>query len=152
MENEAISKRNHPALTVLADVLDDRREVALEVVEPFGDLFHALLERVQSGPDGVRAVRDRFVDFGWISALQQEKQVLGVPAERGGQLLQRAGAAFALHDVVLDLADDRLRDVRALRELPLSPAELVHALVDGLGDRRPVFRHLFLRAPPSRRG
>jgi len=76
-------------------------------------------------------------------------KVLGVPAERRGQRLQGPATPASLDDVVLKFPDGRLRDARTLREFALTPSEFIHSLVDGLGDCRPILRHLLLRAPPG---
>ncbi len=73
-----------------------------------------------------------------------------MPSQRRRERFQGPCAAAALHDVVLEFANGRPRNMRPLRKLALPPTEFIHPLVDGLGDSRPVL-HLFLRAPPRRR-
>lgn len=95
-----------------------------------GDVGQALLDVVQAGPEAVRGIGHRLV-CGWRgSVVQQRFQVRRVQAERGRQGLQGSRAAAAFHGVVLDLADDRLRDVRALRQFALTqPSSLTRWLI-----------------------
>jgi hypothetical protein len=75
--------------------------------------------------------------------------MLGILPPCDRQRCQRACAASPFDGVMVKFAHDRLADVRALRELALPLSQFVHALFDGVGDRYPILRHLFLRAPPT---
>jgi hypothetical protein len=130
--------RKHKALPLPADMLDHRGDVGFQVVEAVGDLVHAPFESVEPGPQRVAMVGHRLVRRWWFAAVQYGVEVLRVPAERDGQGLQRPGAQATLNNVVLDFADDGLRDVRALGQFALKPSKLVHTLVDDLGDCRPA--------------
>ena len=44
-----------------------------------------------------------------------------------------------LDSVPLNFSDNRRGDVRTLRQLALTPSKLSYALIDGFGDRRPIF-------------
>src|SRR6266511_2753691 len=152
MENIEPSIQRHQGSALRAYVLDYHCQVVFHPVQTFGDFGQVLFEAVQTGPESVSAVPDGLARVWRGAALQDCVQVLRVPTQGRGQGLQRPRAAAPLDGVVLKLADDGLGDMGALRKLALPPTELMHALVDGLRDCRPVFRHPFLRAPPSRRG
>lgn len=124
-----------------------------EIGEVLGDLRQPLFDDSEPRRYRVFHVFARLAE-GWRDAtMQDSEQMLRVQTERDRKRFERPVASLALHGVVLDFADDRLGDLRALSQFALLPSELVYALVDGLRDRRPVFRHLFLflRGPPQRR-
>lgn len=150
MENNRLHQGKRPELASIANVLDDGREIGFQAVEAFGDVVEALFEAVQARPQGVGRVGKGLVELRRPSVVEHGVEVLRVPAQGRGQGFQGPRAAAAFDGAVLDLADDRLRDVRALGEFSLTPPQLIHALVDGLGDCRPILRHVFLRAPPQR--
>ncbi|WP_416309392.1 hypothetical protein [Saccharopolyspora sp. NFXS83] len=130
MENTTAT--NSP-LPVRTDILGHRSQVGLQVVQALGDLGQAVFDGVQPGRQRVTAA-GVFGLLRWRAPVQHGVQVLRMPPEGGGQGLQRSRAPPALHRVVLDLPDDRLRDARSVREFPLAPSERVDALVYGLGD------------------
>lgn len=139
MENVRFDIAGHQALPGSADMFDHGREVGFQVVQAFSDLVEAVFEGVQTGHERGLAVRD----VRRSTAAQHGVEVLRVPAKGGRQGLKGAATSATLDGVVLKLAHDRLRDLRAFRKLALSPPEFIHALVDGLGNRRPIFRHVF---------
>jgi hypothetical protein len=139
--------------TAGVSMTDHPRQVGVHLVEQIGDLAQPLVNGIQAGGDGSAVLADhRLTQLGWGAAAQDGGEVLGVPAQGDRERFEGPGAASPLDGVVLEFAHDRLRDVRALRELALAPSEFVHAFCDGVGDRHPILRHVFLRAPPSRRG
>jgi hypothetical protein len=77
-------------------------------------------------------------------------KALWLPAESHRQRFQRSPAAAALHGVPLYFSHNGHRDMRALRKLTLTPAELTHALADSPCDRSPILRHAFRHASASR--
>ena len=114
-------------LPARSDMLDYRRQAVTQIVQAFDDLAHPQFEGVQAGPEQRFPLAVGSLLFGcWWGpvAVQDVVKVLRVPAERHRERLQRPLAAAPLHGVVLKFPDDRLRDVRALREFSLTPAEL----------------------------
>jgi hypothetical protein len=83
-----------------------------------------------------------------VVAVQDGGQVLVVPAEGDGQGFEGSRVAAPLDPVLLDLADDRQRHPGPLGQVLLPQIQFRCAGGDGLGDRRPVFSHARLRAPP----
>lgn len=150
-------KRSHSApsadelFPILSDVVDHCRQIGLYFSEPISDLAQPLFERVHAGPHGVSVVADRFAEFGRPPTGHNGRQVLGMPAKGQGQRFKRPSATTPFNDVVLEFADDGLRYMRPFGQLALLPSEFAHAIVDGLRDCRPIFGHIFLRAPPANR-
>src|SRR6478609_4180985 len=139
-------------LTVGARMTDHRRQVGVHLVEQVRDLAKTPVNRVQTGRHSPAIITYRLTHFGWSAATQHSDKVLGMPAKRDRQRFERSRATAPLDGVMLKFAHDRLGDVRALRELALTPPEFIHALFDGVRNSYPILRHVFLRAPPSRRG
>jgi hypothetical protein len=151
METDHTKRSKATPLVIGADILDNRCETGSDGIKPFGDLLQTFVKRVQSGAHRGLVVADGLVSLGRSAAVQHRLEVLGVPVERCGQRLQSPRTTAPLDRVMLEFTDDGLRDVRTLGKLSLSPTQHIHALVDGPGDCRPIFRHVFLRAPPRRR-
>src|SRR2546421_10145412 len=134
------------------DMADHGGQVGVHRVEQIGDLAQAVVDCGQPGGHPFVVVADWVTRLGWCSTAEHGGEVLGMPAQRNRQRFQRPRAPSPLDGVMLKFTHDRLGYVRALRELALSPSQFVHALFDGIGDRHPILRHVFLRAPPSPRG
>jgi hypothetical protein len=82
METTRFSNQIRTVLPAGFDAVDDRRQIVFQVVETFGYLVEALLERVEARPEGVVAVDGGLVDVWRAAAVQYGVEVLGVPAER----------------------------------------------------------------------
>jgi len=122
--------------------------------KPGDQLRQPVLHRAQSVVDGRQA---RHNGVGWkrglvvcgqAAASQNGTQVSWAPTQSRRQRFERAGATAALSGVVLQLSHDRLGHLRPLGQLTLTPAEFTQPAIDRLRDRRPILRHVFLRAPP----
>ena len=150
MENVQPNTGQRPGLAVFADMVYHCCEVRLDSGQSISDLAQMLFERIHAGPQTFLVPDGGFGVLRWSPSVQHCVDVLGMSAQRGRKRFQGPCAAASLHDVMLDFADGRPRNVRTFRKLALPPAEFIHPLVDGLGDGRPVL-HLFLRAPPRRR-
>jgi hypothetical protein len=123
----------------------------MQLVESFADLLQMALDARQAGRK-IIVVEPEGLTYGRRPASMQDgQQMLRVPLQRQGQRLERARAAPTLHSVSLDLADDRLGYPRPFDEVDLSQTKLSGAPIDRACDRSPIFRHVFLRAPPRRR-
>src|SRR5699024_3545108 len=106
----------------------------------------------QTGLDSFTIAGRGFVQLRRDPVVQNGVEVLRVPAESDRQRLQCAPTPAALDGAMLNLANDRLRNVRPFRKFALTPAELVDAPAYRLRDCRPVLRPLRLRALPQRGG
>jgi hypothetical protein len=98
---------------------------------------------------GVRGRGSRLAAIGRGVTAQDGVEMLGVPAQRYRECFESASAAAALGGVAVQLAHDGHRYLSAFGKLALPPVELGKPCVNRSCDRRPVLRHLFLRAPPS---
>lgn len=129
-----------------------RRESSAEFVELTSDPAQVELDRFQTRGHIVTGGGHGFADLRWSVAFQEGGKVLWMPSQRQRQSFKRPCAATTLHGVVLQLAHYGLRNLRSLRQFPLAQAQLFHALTDRSRDSSPIFRHVFLRAPPQARG
>jgi hypothetical protein len=125
-----------------------RVHVGVQVIKNPRYLDEALFDRIQPGQQYFAAGGSRAFWHG--AAIEYRVKVLRVPAERDRQRFQRAWTSAALNCVPLDFADNGRRYVRTLGKLSLLPSQLSYALIDGLGDRRPILWHSILR--PSQSG
>jgi hypothetical protein len=126
-------------------------EPGLHVNQPVLDGSQVRLDRGEAAGDGIGGHRDGCARVGRALPGEHGVQVAGVPAQRDGQGFEGACATAALRGVAVQLADDRLRDVRAFGEIALTHAEFGQPPVHRLGNGRPVVRHRFPalpRAPP----
>ncbi len=114
------------------------------------DFVKPLVDGIEAGPQGSTVRRDVAADLGCV-AFEYPVKVFRVPSESHGQGFECAAATAALHGMPLDFAHNGYRDMRTLRELPLTPAKLADTVADNSRDRSPIlwiaFRHAFLRAP-----
>ena len=113
-------------------------DARLDVDDAVLDRPQALLDRGQVPGDHVGGEWRGGVHVGWLLAGQHGVQVAGVPAERDGERFEGAGAAAALRGVVLQLADDGLRYVRARREIALSHSEFGQTRTHRARHGRPI--------------
>lgn len=160
-------KESHPnplpatRITVCGQALKDRRDIGIYLVEPIAKPLHfaepsrnftqLVLNDRKAARDVVIPPRRWFPYLRGTTARKYRRKVARVQVKRKGQRLKRAITAASLRPVVLDFANGRLGNLRARNELALTETELSHALIDRSCDCRPVFRHVFLRAPPRRR-
>jgi hypothetical protein len=143
MESIRVGQRIRCRLTVIAYMLNHRREIGPQVGKNLGYL-------VQASFDGIKARERCFATagdlFAWCRrpmALEHSVKVLRLPAKGHGQRFQGSRATAALNGVPLNFAHDGWRHMRALREFALTPPKLIHPLIDGFGDCRPILRHSF---------
>jgi hypothetical protein len=160
MESEHDTTSATGRFTLRADRLNDPSQVAadlielsiagIELIQAIDYLPQLLLDNRQStwhiaGPD------NRLIATRRPTSFSDRSEMAWMPVERNGERFKRATAAAALHGVVLDLADNCLRNAGALYQVPLTQVQFRQAFVDRPSDRRPVLRHVFLRAPPPHR-
>src|SRR5437899_12861591 len=100
------------AMRCLPGVSAISRQVGVDRLETINDREQVILDRVQSRDDCVGAFVARFPWLQGLAAVQEGRQVAGVPLQGDGERFERARASAALDRVALQLADDRLRDVR----------------------------------------
>ena len=143
MENIRPGKRTLADLPIFADMLNHHAEIGFHVDEKLGDLVEAPFERIQARRQRLTAACDWLACSRLPDPVEHLVKVLWLPAERYGQRFQRARATAALDGVTLDLSDGRQRHMRTFREFALTPSKLSYALIDGLGDCRPILRHPF---------
>lgn len=134
----ALNKANH------------RRKVSLELRNELGNFVKPQFKSVETGPYG-SAVYGCLTGGSClpVTAFEYGVKPSWLPAEGNRQRFKGSRATAALHAMSLDFAHDGRRHLRTLRELPLAPAKLTNALVDGPGNGSPVFRHAFRHARPS---
>src|SRR4051812_24729108 len=92
-------------------------QLGLHVDEPGLDRPKLPLDCGQTSGDDVGGQCDGVGDVRWRVAGEHCVQVAWVPAEGDRKSLESACAAAALGGVAVQLADDRLRDVRAGRQV-----------------------------------
>jgi hypothetical protein len=73
-----------------------------------------------------------------FESLEHLLQAFWLPPESNRQGFECPAAAATLHGMPLDFAHDGYRDMRTLRKLALTPAELADAVADSPCDRSPV--------------
>ena len=137
-----------PGLPTVANMLNHRGEIGSQVDKKLSNLVQSPLDRVQARPRRLGTCCDWLASGRRTAPREHVVKVLRRPAERHGQRFQSSRATVALNGVTLNFPDDRRRHVRAFRKFALAPSKLIHTLVNGFGDGRPIFRHSFLRAPP----
>jgi hypothetical protein len=143
MENTQDGQRIRCELTVIADMLNHHREIDLQVGENMGYLVQAPFDRIETRGRCFATAGDLFARPRRPIALEHGVKVLWFPAEGHGQRFQGSRATAALNGVPLNFAHYGWRHMRAFRKFALTPPKLIHALVDGFGDCRPILRHSF---------
>ena len=143
MEDIRLSTRVRIGLAVAADMLDHRGKIGLQADENLGYLVQAPFDSIQARHRRF-AVACNWLAGGWRPpSVEDRVKVLGLPAECHGQRFQSSRATVALNGVTLNFAHDGGRYMRALRKFTLTPSKLDHALIDGLSNCCPIFRHPF---------
>lgn len=137
----------HEYLPGRSDMLNHRGDIGFEFTEKLCYLVQASVQFIKTGPQSGSFRRQYYSACRRRTAIEYRLQSLRIPSQSGRQRFQGARATPALDGMTLDFPDDGKRDVRAARQLALTPAKLTHAVVNGTRDRTPVFRHAFLRAP-----
>jgi hypothetical protein len=145
MENIRPDKRMPRGLPIAADMLNHRGEIALQPGEKLGNLVQSPFNCFQAHP------RCPISSCGLLASSRQATskdavEILRRPAKCHRQRFQSSRATATLDGMALNFPDDRWRHMRALREFALAPSKLIYALIDGVGNRRPILRHSFLRA------
>ncbi|WP_410662948.1 hypothetical protein [Amycolatopsis sp. lyj-84] len=148
-------------ITFRGQAIKDRSDVGIDLVEPIAKPIHfakpggnfpqLVLNDRKSARNIVVPPRRWFPYLRGTSTRKHSHKVGRVQVKRKGQRLKRAITPATLRRVVLDFANRGLGNLRTRNEFALTDTEFSHALIDHSCDCRPVFRHVFLRAPPRRR-
>src|SRR4051812_5052204 len=101
-----------PLPTVAVGITECRREAGVQVVKPLRYFGQAVLDDGKAGGHVVVRPDGRFSQAGRPAAGEHGGQMARVPVKCERERFEGPGAASALHSVVLNLADDGLRDVR----------------------------------------
>lgn len=117
------------------------RPFIAENFQPFVDAVEPISDTRQPALDGFEPLADvvtlglAVAGFcGWWVPAQQRCEIPGRPVQRDRERFERARTAPALHGVVLQLPNDRLRNLRAIGQIALTHSQFVNALRDRFRD------------------
>ena len=141
MENNWLSHRGRVGLSVVADMLNHRCEIGLNVDENLCDLIQASFDCIEARGVVSRLPLSGLPGIGGSPPLSTASRCSRLPAQCYRQRFQGSRATAALNGVALNFPHDRGRYMRSFRKFALTPSKLSHPLIDGLSDGRPIFRH-----------
>jgi hypothetical protein len=130
--------------------VDDDVDLGVDAVHDVDDRVQSLLQLGEPGSQ-VAVVSGGLGRILRQPAVEHRVEMLPGPAQRFGKRFQGSRIPPPLDPVPLNFPDGGHGYVRMHREITLAQFKLAHTPGNGLGNRDPILRHEFLRAPLRRK-